>query len=163
MPHIHEKYDYTVSAVVVHNQKALLIKHKYLPLWTPPAGHVELDQTPIEALYAELIEEAGISREDVTVHAPYKDNLVFQSESNNYSLPVPFDINVHEINEGHSHIDSAYIVESKTDRVKPQESNNESKIWKWMTLEEVKNFAEISPNIRDRAIYAINYLSKSVE
>ena len=45
MAHIHTEsgqFDYTVSGYLVHNNKTLLIKHKYLPIWTSPAGHIEV-------------------------------------------------------------------------------------------------------------------------
>lgn len=159
MPHIHEKFDYAVSAVLVHKDKTLFIKHKYLPVWTPPAGHVELNQTPIDALYVEIAEEAGILPPHLNIISPYTSNMDFLLGEHEQSLPVPFDINVHAITKTHSHIDFAYIVISDTDIVTP--GVGESKQWQWMTREMVMNFQEITPAIRSRALFALDYISKN--
>ena len=37
MAHIHEKIDFTVAIFVVHEEKILLIHHRKLDKWLPPA------------------------------------------------------------------------------------------------------------------------------
>ncbi len=46
MPHIHELYDFVVSAFIVHRGRVLLIYHKKYDEWLPIGGHVELDEDP---------------------------------------------------------------------------------------------------------------------
>jgi 8-oxo-dGTP pyrophosphatase MutT (NUDIX family) len=61
MPHIHDKIDLTASAYIVYNDKVLLIHHKKLDKWMQVGGHVELDETPDQALLREIKEETGLS------------------------------------------------------------------------------------------------------
>jgi 8-oxo-dGTP diphosphatase len=162
MPHIHTQqgqYDYTVSGYLVHESKTLLIKHKYLPIWTAPAGHIEVNETPIEALYKEISEEAGINKESLELletqpvikHAEHGDG--------NQHLPLPFDMDYHAIDDTHNHINLSYILKSATNHVEPK--MGESNTFKWFTIEELEMFRETRPAIINQAIYAINYAGKN--
>lgn len=157
MPHIHDLYDFTVSGVLVHDNKTLLIKHKKLPMWTPPAGHVELYQTPIEALHAEILEEAGIDRTHLSIVSNNPSELPPATLEDGERIAVPFEINIHNITDTHKHIDLGYLVLSDTDVVAPGEG--ESQEWKWFTAEELRGFAEIPENIRARHLYALERTS----
>lgn len=155
MPHIHTgegQIDFTVSGYIVHDDKALLIKHKYLPLWTPPAGHIELHQTPVEALFMEIHEEAGIEASQLTLvetHARPIPNERIEA----VSLPLPFDIDMHHITDEHRHINFAYVLKSSTPHVEP--GPGESHTFKWFTIDELRAFTETRDSIINSAIYAI--------
>jgi 8-oxo-dGTP pyrophosphatase MutT (NUDIX family) len=58
MPHIHEKYDFTVSAMIMHHSepKLGLHFHKKLRKWLQAGGHIELHEDPLQALEHELLE-----------------------------------------------------------------------------------------------------------
>lgn len=157
MPHIHELYDFTVSGILVHDGKTLLIKHKKLPMWTPPSGHVELDQTPLDALYAEILEEVGIDRSHLTVISNNPPELPPGVLDDSERLPLPFEINVHDITDGHKHIDMGYLLLSDTAVVTP--GPGESQEWKWFSREEIETFAEIPENIRARHKYALSHVA----
>lgn len=164
MPHLHTgegEYDFTVSGYLVHDNKTLLIKHKYLPLWTPPSGHVEHNQTPLEALYTEIKEEAGITKDHVTIleTSPYKCNTIRSADST--GIPVPFDIDYHAINDEHSHINLSYIVTSDTDNVEPEAG--ESHTFAWFTIDELRQFTDTSSTITNAAIFAIETVQGSVK
>jgi ADP-ribose pyrophosphatase YjhB (NUDIX family) len=47
-------------ALVIHEDKVLLIKHSYTSGWYTIGGAVEAGETPVEAVQRELREEAGI-------------------------------------------------------------------------------------------------------
>ena len=60
MPHLHELYDFVVSAFIVHDDKVLLVHHPKYDKWIPMGGHVELDEDPETALFREIEEETGL-------------------------------------------------------------------------------------------------------
>lgn len=160
MPHIHTKggqYDFTVAGYLVHKNKTLLIKHKYLPIWMPPGGHIELDQTPIEAVFMEIKEEAGIdvSHLELVETQPYTKSF---KRGEAVALPLPFDMEHHAITDTHRHINMAYIIKSDTDNVEP--GAGESNTFRWFTADELRDFTETNDSIRSSALYALEYVSK---
>lgn len=155
MAHIHSdsEYDFTVTGSIVYNNTFLLIKHKSLPFWLPPGGHIELDETPIEALFKEIHEEAGIGREHLTLI----ETAASPTHESDGSIPLPYDINIHPIGDkGHQHIDLGYLLVSDTDDVKP--GIDESQEWKWLTRDELETFEPMMPNLKNRAIFALDYV-----
>jgi 8-oxo-dGTP pyrophosphatase MutT (NUDIX family) len=102
MPHIHEKFDYTVTAYIVHEGRVLLILHKALKLWLPVGGHIELDEDPITALFREIKEECGL-----------EVKLLHETPSTNdprvVDLPVPAFLDHHAITDTHRHINFVYF------------------------------------------------------
>ena len=161
MPHIHTRdgeFDFTVAGYIVYNNTTLLIKHKYLPIWTPPAGHVETNQTPIDALYAEIQEEAGLERDQVTLVPTTPDYVISEREPENIALPLPFDLEVHPITDTHQHINMAYLFESTTNHVEP--GSNESNTFKWFTIDELREFRETKKSIIASAIFAIETVAE---
>jgi 8-oxo-dGTP pyrophosphatase MutT (NUDIX family) len=97
MPHLHEKYDFIVTAYIVFEEKVLMIHHNELKMWLPIGGHIELDQDPEEALFAEIREECGLEVE-VMSEKPTAEYL------NGRFLYTPNFLDVHKINEAHAHI-----------------------------------------------------------
>lgn len=166
MPHIHDKdgqYDFTVSGYVVHDDKTLLIRHKKLPIWGPPSGHIELHQNPIHALYMEISEEAGIPEENLKLIETHTESNDFRRNTSvgkaSVRIPVPFDIDEHTYGDlPHNHVDFGYILTSTTDEVKPEDG--ESQEYKWFTDEELANFTETNTTIIDRCRYAIAYVKE---
>ena len=159
MGHIHSdtEYDFTVCGYLIHGDKTLLIKHKYLPLWGAPGGHVELHETPIDAVYHEILEEAGIEKSHLTLIQPFDDGRDLERDKNSQHIPVPFDIDTHPIGDaGHRHIDFAYIFLCDTDVVTPGEG--ESSEFKWFTADEIASF-ENRKGINAQAMYALKFAS----
>lgn len=160
MPHIHTndgEFDFTVAGFIVYRDTTLLIKHKYLPLWTPPAGHIELNQTPLDALYAEIREEAGIDEEHLTLIETEPRNVT-ERPAENQALPLPFDFEIHPIQDGHRHINMSYVLESDTNNVEP--GPGESNTFKWFTIDELRDFDQTNSNIVASAIFAIQRVAE---
>jgi 8-oxo-dGTP pyrophosphatase MutT (NUDIX family) len=157
MGHIHSdsEYDYTASATIVYGNKVLLLFHHKLHLWLPPAGHIELNEHPIEALYRETEEETGLTKEHLTLVMPYTDNLSLERDPDtNLSLPVPFDIDVHTVNNaGHRHVDFSYIFVSDTDVIRKEEGGAEQ--LEWFTLDEIEKLSPMPRKVYSHAKYAL--------
>lgn len=156
MPHIHTgdgEFDYTAAGYLVHDDKTLLIKHKYLPIWTAPAGHVEVNQTPIEALYNEIQEEAGIGKEHLQLIETHPRDPRLKRPATHEAVPLPFDIETHPIVDGHRHINLSYLLTSDTNHVEP--GPGESNTFKWFTLDELHEFKDTNDSVKSAAIYAI--------
>lgn len=158
MPHIHTgngEFDLTVAGYIVHEDKTLLIKHKKLPIWVPPSGHVELNQTPMEALYMEIREEAGISNDHLTLIAthPYPNNR--RRSASATEQPLPFDFETHPIpgTDGHGHINISYALISDTNHVEP--GPGESNTFSWFSLDELEAFTDTNDSVKSAAMYAI--------
>lgn len=164
MGHIHGngEYDFTASAVIVHNNKVLLQFHHKLHFWIPPGGHIELHERPMEALYREIEEETGLTKDHLTLLLPYQDNLSIEREDNNHAVPVPFDIDTHTVNEtGHKHIDLAYIFASDTGAVRLEPGGAEK--LEWFTLEEIEKLSPMPRKVHGYADYALTIAGKETQ
>ena len=162
MPHIHTKegeYDLTVCGYIVHDDKTLLIKHKKLPLWTPPSGHVELDQSPIEALYTEIREEAGIADSHLELIETHLRPKGFKTSNDAVAMPLPFDLEHHAVGDTHRHISMSYVLKSNTNNVEPEPG--ESNTFKWFTVDELRAFGDTNSSIISSAIFAIEHVRET--
>lgn len=108
MPHIHEKYDFAVSAFIVFNNKVLLVEHPKYNKWLPVGGHIELDEEPEEALHREIAEECGLEVEILAEKPPeFPDTKLIIS---------PDYIEVHDAGAPHKHIALVYMARAKNDQ-----------------------------------------------
>ena len=69
---------FTSSALIVHNEKVLLVYHKKLDVWLYPGGHVEENENPDETLVREVKEETGLEVEIIS----NKDELLADEKNN---------------------------------------------------------------------------------
>lgn len=150
MTHIHTKpndHDLTVSAYIINVEdpeqpKLLLHKHKTLRKLMQPGGHVELDETPWEAMAREILEETGYGLIHLTLlQVPGALNIKLPNPSIRVQ-PSPVFINTHAMDNGmtsHYHNDMSYAF--LTD-AKPRfpVRKGESQDFKLVTLEELASF-----------------------
>lgn len=156
MGHIHSdsQYDYTASAIIVNKNKVALLFHHKHSLWLPPAGHIELDETPIEALYREMEEETGLTKEHLTLVPTFRDNEAFERDSTNQFHPIPMDMDIYTVNEaGHRHIDLMHVLLSDTDKLVKEKDGAEK--LEWFTLDEVKQLSPMPKKIISLAAYGL--------
>ena len=146
MPHIHEKYDFTITVFIVFDGKVLLVNHPKYNMWIPMGGHIELDEDPEEALYREIIEETGLEVELLT-------NKPELPSPGTKFLPTPSFMDVHEANPPHKHISLTYFARAKSDEFK---LSNEHDELKWFAPEELEDTKFLlSPAIKFYCLQAL--------
>ncbi len=118
-----EEGHFTASGLVLCEDKLLLIFHKKLQKYLQPGGHLEDDNTLLDAALREVKEETGI---DATPHSSQEE--------------VPFYIDIQKIpanekkNESeHLHFDCMFLFEAKNKNVTLQECEVEG--YDWVSLE----------------------------
>ncbi len=129
MPHIHEKIDYTADTFIVYKNKVLLRKHDKYKKWFQVGGHVELDETPDVAALREVKEEVGL---DVKLIAS-RTAPIYQGDYK--ELTPPWYMNIHKINDTHSHIGLVYFATADTEDLVLEKPDDECK---WFSLDELE-------------------------
>ena len=150
MPHIHEKIDFTVVAVIVHDQKMLLVHHKQLNTWLPVGGHIELDEDPEEALFREVKEESGLEIEVIAEKPPLR------LEGRKY-LYAPTFLDIHDISPTHKHIGMVYLARAESDAIPLAEYEHNA--IRWFTESELNDPQfDIQPDVQYYAREALRRL-----
>jgi 8-oxo-dGTP pyrophosphatase MutT (NUDIX family) len=151
MAHIHEKIDFTVSILIVHGGKVLMVHHKQLDRWLPVGGHIELDENPEKAALREAREESGLDVELVGQRPPLKEEPGF------LPLMTPRFIDMHVIKEPHHHIGMVYFARVKGSEVTLNEDEHHG--IRWFTEEDLQEpvYALSSP-LRYSALEALRAL-----
>lgn len=153
MAHIHEFYDFTVSAFIVHQERVLLLHHKNLNTWLQPGGHIELNEDPEQALWREIEEETSLTKDTLQI-VSYEHKRPKTPEAK--CLPLPFDLNVHTYGEtDHKHIDFSYHITSSTDVI--SQNLEESNDLRWFSIDDIKAIkVELLPDIYERSLFVLN-------
>jgi 8-oxo-dGTP pyrophosphatase MutT (NUDIX family) len=130
MPHLHEKIDFTVVVVVVHEQKVLLIHHRGLDKWLPLGGHIELDEDPEAAALREAREESGLEIELLGERAP-------TTGAGTRALIAPRFMDIHCITDSHEHIGMIYWARPKNGKLALALANDERHAIRWCSSEDL--------------------------
>ena len=131
MAHIHTKpgqHDHTASAYIIRldtpEPTIVLHMHKKFGLYIQFGGHIELDETPWQAIAHELVEESGYDLSQLKLLQP-KDRM---KKINSAALhPYAVCHNTHAIGDAHYHTDIAYAFithEPPKAKVAPGESED---------------------------------------
>jgi 8-oxo-dGTP diphosphatase len=157
MGHIHEgvgEYDTTVSAFIIRlhdgNPQVLLHNHRKLQKLFQPGGHVELKETPWEAITHEIAEETGYTLSQLKIFQP--PYFTIKNLSLGVVHPTPICLSSHgfeEIWPNHFHTDIAYaFFTEELPANKPEDG--ESTDFLWLTLEDIEKLdsSKITDNIR---------------
>lgn len=130
MPHIHERIDWTVDVLIVHEDTVLLRKHDKYKIWLMPGGHIELDEGPVEAAIREAKEETGL---DIEIIGTPPD--ITEGEGYREILPPAF-MNIHRINDTHEHLSLVYFARARSTDIVQGEGEISDEI-RWFTEEEL--------------------------
>jgi 8-oxo-dGTP pyrophosphatase MutT (NUDIX family) len=120
---------FTSTGYVIYEKQVLLHLHKKINQYLPPGGHLEINETPSEAVLREVKEETGL-----------EVNLIFDNQLNAFlypqTLPVPEKILLENIDDPdtrfHQHIDFIYFCVPK---YQPKISDP----WLWFNESSLKN------------------------
>lgn len=142
MPHIHTEpgqHDMTVSGYIIRKDengkwRCLLHVHRKIDKLMQIGGHIELDQTPWQAMAAELKEEAGYDLAELRVlqwaEVPQAANRV--------THPLPFLLNTHMAGENHYHSDLCFGFLAE-DVPQHAVAAGESADLRWLNLSDINN------------------------
>ena len=153
---------HTVSSVFVLKNingkwKVLLVEHKKLNRWVIPGGHIEPNESPIEAAKREVLEETSINQLNFIsflhkIHSDFYDS--------SWSLPPEYcyieTIPKSKKEDKHKHIDFLFIAISQNTTIK--ENTIETTGIKWFSSEELDDIA-IFPMTKHFAKQIIEKLS----
>lgn len=168
MPHIHTnigEHDHTVSAFIVRKfddgeWRLLLHMHKKLQSLLQIGGHIELNETPWQALKHEVKEEAGynISELDIILSPP---KLGLTNTDEQYA---PFSLQTHpfDAERTHFHTDASYAFVAHAEPNLPL-ADGESKDLRWISESELLSIAKdkIYSNVRELGIYVLRAVASS--
>lgn len=152
MPHIHTKpgqHDITVSAYIIRTDddkpQLLVHMHKKVGKLMQIGGHVELDETPWQALSHEILEESGYDLQELKVLQPQPKPFAVDNATVH---PVPLLFNTHVVSDTHYHTDLVYaFVTDHMPTIAPAEG--ESADLRWLTVSQLEDAAEEGTALSD--------------
>lgn len=158
MPHIHTQpgdHDHTASAYIFRvdgpEPRILLHKHKKLDTLLQFGGHIEIQETPWQAISHEVPEESGYAMEQLRILQP-KSRIKKLTEVTLHPMPViEF---THAFNKMHNHSDRGYVFVTK-EEPKHRIAADESQDIRLFTKAELLAVPpdEILPSVVEIAVY----------
>jgi len=148
---------FVATVYVVQGGETALHEHGKLDMWLPPGGHIDRDELPHVAAKREVREELGL---DVDLVAPQGDLSSATAES----IPQPQhflleDINVHDGEVGHQHVDFIFYGELESRDLDPADGEAPADAWEWFSPADLDAASDRLPDdvqeIGKRAIEAV--------
>lgn len=145
---------FTATVVLVTDsspKKVLLGLHKKLGVWLPPGGHIEPNETPVDAAIRETMEETGIDISSYLSSEPIDDRVI------RYPVPSYFfeeHIPAHGTASDHKHLDFVFVIYGIRE-VAYTRNKKEMDEMRWFTKEEILGSNMPFPiyaNLRDRIL-----------
>lgn len=162
MAHIHtgdNEHDFTVTGYIVRldqdEPRVMLHMHKKLNALIPVGGHVELTETPWQAIGHELIEESGYELSQLEILQP---RFRVESLSDKAVMhPYPAAMNTFSITENHFHTDIEYAFITR-EEARHKIGQGESTDTRWLTGCELNSLDEdeLFPNTREIYNFILN-------
>lgn len=148
---------FTATVYVVNDAATAFHEHKRLDMQLPPGGHVDRGELPHEAACREVKEEMGLTP---TLLSKPRDI----PSPDGRALPLPqqqmlYDINVHDGEVGHQHIDLIYYATVPSREITPASGEQGSETWQWYTVADLRE-SDLPPDNVQFGIEAIHAASK---
>ncbi len=124
---------FTATAYIIQEGRVLLLLHPKFSRWLPPGGHLEENETPVEAMHREVMEETGLEVEIIEQENIKVDFWNAKSILRPY-LCLLEEFPAYKDKPAHQHIDFIYLTKPKTENPLPNDV-------KWFTLEEVESLS----------------------
>jgi len=165
MPHIHTEpgqHDHTVTAYIVRidtpEPLAMVHMHRKLNILLPVGGHVELNETPWQAMAHELLEESGYSLSEVRILQP---PVRLESLTDIALHPYPLVMNTHDVPGEHFHSDTVYgfVVQGEPSE---EAEEGESIDIRWLTNEEIQALGDDEIFENTKQVYNF-FLTKALQ
>ncbi len=145
--------DFVAGAFVVRDGEVLFLKHRKYGIWLQPGGHIEEGETPDEAAIREVREETGL---EVEIVDEFQPGMEFEDDWAK-NLPRPINVNIHQVEEGHWHVDFLYVARIVGESEEYEYDEDEMK---WFSEEELENEdVEMPDNARKAALKVLENFS----
>lgn len=163
MSHIHTEFgqhDHTVSAYVIRTDldepKIMLHLHRKFGRYAQFGGHIELNETPWQAIAHELEEESGYALNDVQILQPSK-RLVGINGGVTHPQTVAHVTMRHLNEQNHAHTDISYVFIAKKAPTKPPQEGESTDI-RLFTRDEISSLKEVDPMTRDITLHVFDHI-----
>ncbi len=164
MPHIHTQpgqHDATASALIFRfdtsEPQLLLHMHKKVHHLLQPGGHVELHETPWQAILHEIPEETGYQLDQLRIFQPV-ERLKQLTGVALHPLPLVENTHAFDDTRTHFHTDRMYVFAADGAPLGTP-GEDESSDLRWVTLKQLLQYddALIFPNTKELCEYAFNH------
>lgn len=146
------KIDLTVGGYIFHDNKVLLIYHNKLDLWLPVGGHIDINETPDQALAREIKEEVNL---EVEIIGKSSVPLVGNAKQN---LALPFHTNLHSVGD-HDHYGLFYLCKAKNAH-DLKFNIGELKGAEWFSIKDLGN-EKVPEDVKHIALQAFRHYNES--
>lgn len=135
------------------NKRTLLHWHKKLQTWLPPGGHIEINETPLDAAEREIEEEYGLNSLEF-IHP----NIPRKLDNRSYALEMPHFLISEDIEENHIHLD--WIFFAWVDETMIVKESYQSNGMKWFSKDELEKENNIFDNVKELALHGFENFYK---
>ena len=170
MPHIHNQpgqHDICVSGYIVKSKvgdipRIILHRHRKLNMLLQFGGHVELDETPWQAVLREIAEESGYDKSQLKLLQPHRSRLV--SLPGVKLHPQPIAIHTYPAGSKHYHTDISYAFITSENPIH-EIAGDESRYFTLFSLRDLKKLTskQMYDNAKTIAIYTLTTVVKEWE